>query len=223
MNINLSPAKMLPSEPFICYYNRNKHKYALIDASVFLNKFGIGTYNGKTIIVNNDMKNISDIYLSLVATVRFLSENVIPVFVFDGKSPQVKSEVVTKRREVKKQADEALREKYSDNTDTEKKTEVPYRTLDELIRHLKRSYRIDKQTIETFKAILRYMGLPLVEAPAEADPQCVAIASYYDDKVVGIVTDDFDFLMYGAKNILKYQNILKILKKIKILKLLELF
>ena len=214
MNTNISPAKMLPREPSKCYYNRNKHKYALIDASAFLNKFGIGTYNGKTIIVNNDGKNISDIYLTLVATVRFLTENMIPVFVFDGKSPQVKSEVVTKRREVKKQADDVLREKYSEEidpekkTDTpEKKTDTPERTLDELIKHLKRSYRIDKHTIETFKAILRYMGLPLIEAPAEADPQCVAIASYYNKEVVGIVTDDFDFLMYGAKNILKYQNI----------------
>ena len=208
MYANVSPSRMLPNKPSKCYYNRmGKYKYALIDASAFLNKFGIGAYNGKMIFVNNKGKNISDIYLTLVATVRFLSENMIPVFVFDGKSPQVKSEVVTKRREVKKQADDALREKYSDDTDPEKKTDLPERTLDELIKHLKRSYRIDKHTLETFKAILRYMGLPLIEAPAEADPQCAAIASYYDKEVVGVVTDDFDFLMYGAKNILKYQNI----------------
>lgn len=73
----------------------------------------------------------------------------------------------------------------------------------EYIKQFKRSYRPRKNIIERCKCLLRAMGIPVVEAVDEADSQCVAIERFYSDKVIGIMTNDFDALLFGASRMLK--------------------
>ena len=71
------------------------------------------------------------------------------------------------------------------------------------IKFLKRSYRPDTSNIENAKLLLRWMGVPVIDAPGEADSQCAAIAHFYTSNVIGVISDDSDLLMYGAPNVLK--------------------
>ena len=82
-----------------------------------------------------------------------------------------------------------------------------YENLDTYIKYLKRSFRLNTHNIEYAKLLLRWMGLPVVNAPGEADPQCAAIATEYKHSVIGVITDDFDALMYKSVNILKLPNL----------------
>lgn len=75
--------------------------------------------------------------------------------------------------------------------------------LDKYIKYLKRSYRPNTSNIQLACILLRYMGLPVIEAPGEADSQCAAIMAYYPKNIMGVITEDFDPLMFGSKNILK--------------------
>lgn len=75
--------------------------------------------------------------------------------------------------------------------------------LDKYIKYLKRSYRPNTSNIQLACILLKYMGLPVIEAPSEADSQCAAIMAYHPKNIMGVVTEDFDPLMFGSKNILK--------------------
>jgi 5'-3' exonuclease len=82
-----------------------------------------------------------------------------------------------------------------------------HKDIDTYIKYLKRTFRLNMENIESAKLILRWMGLPIVDAPGEADPQCAAIATEYADSVIGVITDDCDPLMYNSANILKLPNL----------------
>jgi hypothetical protein len=93
---------------------------------------------------------------------------------------------------------------YLENKQPMFKTQQEY---DRYIKYIKHSYKINRDNLNLAKFLLKWMGLPIVDAPCEADSQCAAIASMYNDKVIGVLTDDFDPIMHMSINIIKLQNL----------------
>lgn len=226
-------------EPKHVVLKNNTFKYVVIDAYSLICRYVIGAFNSKTYIVDKTGKKIAEIYFLFIIALRFLDNGIVPIFVFDGSAPHIKSETVEKRRAAKEKAGEILKEFFGDNDTGVKPTnttpgqegiteqdldgkldskldgkreststeEESYEDLDTYIKYLKRSFRLSMPNIEFAKLLLRWMGLPVVDAPGEADPQCAAIATEYAHSVIGVITDDFDPLMYKSVNILKLPNL----------------
>merc|ERR550514_2568099 len=61
--------------------------------------------------------------------------------------------------------------------------------------------RVTKEQNEQTKHLLRLMGVPVVEAPSEAEATCAALCR--DGKVYGAATEDADCLTFGTKTLVR--------------------
>lgn len=63
-------------------------------------------------------------------------------------------------------------------------------------RYSKRTVRVTAQHVEECKRLLALMGVPVVEAPGEAEAQCAAMCRA--GLVYGVATEDMDALTFGT-------------------------
>ena len=90
-------------------------------------------------------------------TIQFMENGIKPIWVFDGKPPEMKAHVLDGRKENKEKAEE------------EKKNAIEEGDLEHAKRMAGRSIRITKEMIEDAKQLIRWMGCPVIEAPGEAE------------------------------------------------------
>lgn len=125
-----------------------------------------------------------------------LNHGLLPHFVFDGKTPEYKKEIVEKRKSEKK-------------INTEINDTIIDKTSDEYKETYVKGYNFTKKQIDEIKAMLKLFGLKFTQSLGEADPQCAVLADFYKNHSIGVVTNDTDILMYGSPNIIKnfmYKN-----------------
>lgn len=164
-------------------------KLLAIDASMCLYQFMIqirdnraGSYQNLT---NEDGQVTSHIIGMLSRTIRLMENGIKPVFVFDGKPPELKLEELAARRKKREVASKNL-EVAQENGDQE-----------EILKNQKMATRVTREHNEQTKKLLRLMGIPVVEAPSEAEATCAALCR--DGKVYGAATEDADCLTFGTQ------------------------
>merc|ERR1712060_819903 len=65
----------------------------------------------------------------------------------------------------------------------------------------KQTVRVTKEQNEEVKTWVRLMGLPVVDAPSEAEATCAALCR--DGKVYGAATEDADCLTFGTRTLIR--------------------
>ena len=90
-------------------------------------------------------------------TIQFMENGVKPIWVFDGKPPELKSYVLDQRKVNKDKAEE------------EKKAAIESGDLETAKRMAGRSIRVTKEMMEDAKKLLRLLGTPVIEATGEAE------------------------------------------------------
>lgn len=123
-------------------------------------------------------------------TIRLLENGIKPVYVFDGKPPDLKSDELAKRAGRREEAQKAL----------EKATEAGDEA--EMDKFNRRLVRVTKEIVAESKELLRLMGVPFVEAPCEAEAQCAAMVKA--GKVYATATEDMDALTFGTNIMLRH-------------------
>jgi flap endonuclease-1 len=115
---------------------------------------------------------------------KFFEHDLTPVFVFDGGVTELKDEEVERRREARAEAEERLAEarERGDAVDA--------------ARLAARTQRLTDVIQETSRELLRRLGVPVVEAPAEGEAQASYMARTGDVDYVG--SEDYDTLLFGA-------------------------
>jgi flap endonuclease-1 len=167
-------------------------KKIAIDVSIYLYKFAA------------DDTLIENMYFMLGL---FRYYNIIPIFVFDGKPPVEKMDLLQKRRNNKLEArDEYDRLctslKLNPDIDAIEKQEIT-NTMD----MLKRTFiYISKQQIQQVKELIRAYGATYYDAPGEADELCAMLA--VKKKVWACMSEDMDMFVYGCPRIIKYLSLL---------------
>jgi len=120
----------------------------------------------------------------LERTTTFLEKGITPVWIFDGKHPELKADVVAERRAKKEVAQlkwkEALEE--GDYVEAQKWGQ--------------RSVGFTSQMVEESMEMLELLGVPVIRAAAEGEAQGAVMTNR--GEVDGIATQDWDALLYGS-------------------------
>lgn len=123
-------------------------------------------------------------------SIRLLENGIKPVYVFDGKPPELKSGELAKRAEKRDEAQKAL-DKATEAGDTA-----------EMDKFNRRLVKVTKDHCNEAKELLKLMGIPYVEAPCEAEAQCAALVK--SGKVYATATEDMDALTFGSSILLRH-------------------
>ena len=113
-----------------------------------------------------------------------------PVYVFDGKPPTMKGGQLAKRKE-RQQAAEAELTKLTEEGGA----------AEDIERQQKRLVRASREQSEEVKTLLRLMGVPVLDAPCEAEATCAALNAR--GLVDACATGDGDALLFGATTVFK--------------------
>jgi len=73
---------------------------------------------------------------------------------------------------------------------------------EELSKMKKRTVHVTRQHNDDAKRLLRLLGMPVVEAPCEAEAQCAELCK--SGKVWAVVTEDMDALTFGSPRLLRH-------------------
>jgi len=112
------------------------------------------------------------------------------IFVFDGKPPELKTEEIKKRREIRKKASKEWMEaiKTGDYATAFSKAVV--------------SSRLTQSMINDSKRLLDLLGIPFVQAPSEAEAQAAFLAA--KGEVWAASSKDYDSLLFGTPRLLRF-------------------
>ncbi|CAB9507084.1 Flap endonuclease 1 [Seminavis robusta] len=165
-----------------------------IDASMSIYQFMIAVRTGSqsnpsAMLTNDDGEPTSHIQGMFNRTIRYMTEGLRPVFVFDGKPPSFKSGELLKRREKREKAEAAL------------KTAEEEGDVEEQGKQSKRLVRAGQKENEDCMRLLELMGVPIVKAPCEAEAQAAALAKA--GLVYATGTEDMDALTFATPVLLR--------------------
>ena len=161
-------------------------KRIAVDISIYLYK-----YEAENTLLEN-------IYLMLSI---FRHHNIIPIFIFDGKPPPEKKQLLMKRKMDKQNAQEEyskLQAKLSENADDIDKQEI-IGAMDQL---KKQFVQISKDKIDMVKELIRAYGATYYDALGEADALCALLV--LKKKVWACMSEDMDMFVYGCTRVLRY-------------------
>ncbi|KDR22281.1 Flap endonuclease 1-B [Zootermopsis nevadensis] len=168
-----------------------KHYFA-IDASMSLYQFLIAVRSEGAQLTSVDGETTSHLMGTFYRTIRLVENGIKPVYVFDGKPPEMKSGELSKRAERREEAQKAL-VKAEEAGDAEQ--------VDKFSRRL---VKVTKQHANECKQLLSLMGIPYIEAPCEAEAQCAAMVK--SGKVYATATEDMDALTFGSSVLLRHMT-----------------
>lgn len=190
MGVNL---KELVSEKEITFKDLT-NKTLAVDAYNLLYQFitTILQYDGTPLSDSNG--NVTAHLVGLMSRLKpFYENNIKLVFVFDGKSLDLKKNELKKRKEIKEKAMEKLQE-ATQNED--------YESMKKYSRQVR---TIDKKIIDETKEFLDIMGIPYIDALHDAEPQASYLVN--NNQCYAVLSQDFDNLLFGAKKFIKNLSI----------------
>jgi flap endonuclease-1 len=190
-------------------------KKIAVDISIYLYKY----------ISENSL--LENLYLMISL---FRTNNITPIFIFDGKPPVEKNETIATRKKNKTDAREEyyrlklLVENMKMETDIVPETELAtsletetetianaqkqneindmYQAMEQL---KKKFVSIKYDDIQNVKTLLQAYGVTYFEAPGEADILCAKLVT--NNLVYACLSEDTDMFVYGCGRVLRYLSL----------------
>jgi len=165
------------------YFENIQRKTIVVDISIYLYKF---------LMDGNYMEHL---YTMLSIFKYYI---ITPIFIFDGKPPPEKWDLIKKRNWEKKDAELKLITMQMDLSNNESITKEEMMEMDEL---RKKSLRIKSEDIVKTKELIDAFGFIYYDAPGEADQLC----AYFVKKEIAwaCLSDDMDMFLYGCSRVLR--------------------
>lgn len=168
-----------------------KGKTIVIDASIYMYRF------------QGDGGLIEGMY-QMIALLRH--NNITPIFVFDGKPPPEKRDILEKRKQDKIEAEKKFKEIKRQIATSCDEDDVA--DLEAEADQLRRQFvRITSGDIADVKKLLEIMGISYYESEGESDGIC---ARMVQKKIAfACLSEDMDMFVYGCPRVLRYLSLLK--------------
>ncbi len=122
-------------------------------------------------------------------TTSLLAQGVRPVWVFDGKPPDLKAGTLRSRFLAKERAE------------TQWKEALAAGDLETARRKAAQTSRLSRPMVEEVKELLDALGVPAVQAPSEGEAQAAWMASH--ERVWAAASEDYDSLLFGAPRLVR--------------------
>lgn len=142
---------------------------------------------------------------------KYISCSMNTFWVFDGAPPEIKSKLLFKRREDKKNAQIALDilkskknicsdsdmiQSNEDNTDAPEKLQRY-----EEYKYSKKTVNLSREMIKDIEYLLQLFGIPYIEAISEAEMQCAVFRDTHKT-----ISNDWDTLVFGGSHMVRFIN-----------------
>jgi len=165
-------------------------KTVVIDTSIYMYKF---MANNKLL---ENMQKMVDV---------FTKNHVTPIFIFDGKPPEEKRELLKRRQMAKYMAEKKYNE-LKTLTEGDNVTQDEKESAAKEMQTLKQQFiRIREVDIVNVKELLLQNNILFYEAEGEADKMCADMVS--DERAWACMSDDMDMFVYGCKRVFRNVNI----------------
>ncbi|RLG74315.1 MAG: flap endonuclease-1 [Thermoprotei archaeon] len=122
-------------------------------------------------------------------TINLMEHGIKPVYVFDGKPPEIKAAEIARRKKVKEEAIKKYEEALAKGD------------LEAAKRYAQMASKLTEDMVEDAKKLLTAMGIPWVQAPAEGEAQAAYMAAKGDVWAAG--SQDYDSLLFGAPRLIR--------------------
>eukprot|EP00899_Mesostigma_viride_P005794 jgi/Mesvir1/15215/Mv06445-RA.1 len=174
-------------QKFDSYFGRK----VAIDASMHMYQFlmMVGRV-GDQLLTDADGEVTSHIQGMWNRTIRLLEAGIKPVYVFDGKPPEMKRHELKKRSARREDANAELAAAQEEGT------------TEDVAKFSKRTVKVTPQHNAECQKLLQLMGIPFLVAPSEAEAQCSQLCK--EGKVYGTASEDMDALMFGTPRLIRH-------------------
>lgn len=122
-------------------------------------------------------------------TINFLEAGIKPVYVFDGKPPELKSREISERMSVREEA----KRKYEEA--------VAVGDIEAARMYAQMSAHLTSEMVEVSKRLLTSMGIPWVQAPSEGEAQAAYMVIRGD--AWATASQDYDSLLFGSPRLIR--------------------
>ena len=166
--------------------------------------------------------NKSNYIVSLINLIKYLDNNNIkPIFVFDGKPPDIKIKTTINKRKIDRKKNESIKNKYekeleeikikestTENNDELDKIKKEKKVIEKNIKkYERRTHRITKKHINEIKYLFDTLKISYVDIDYEADIVCSYLVK---NKIVdACLSNDYDMLGFQCSYIMREFNISK--------------
>jgi len=170
-------------------------KTLAVDASMWIHQFlsSIRAPDG-TLFCNKEGKVTSHLIGLSSRIANLLEANIKLVFCFDGRPPELKKAEQEKRTALREEAMKHYKEAIE-------KGEV-----EEARKYAMRTTTLSDEIIESAKEVISAFGLPVIQAPQEADAQAAYLVK--QNLAFAVSTNDYDALLFGARRMVKNLSIM---------------
>ena len=170
-----------------------QNKALVVDAPMWLYQFLSSIRQRDGSLLTDSKGNVTSQLMGLMSRISNLTrQNIKLAFVFDGEPPKLKKLTLEKRKEIKLEAEKKF-EKAKEKADEELMKKYAARTS-----------RLTDEMIEEAKKLVEAFGLPVIEAPSEAEAQASLVVKNSD--AYAIATNDADALLFEATRIARNVN-----------------
>lgn len=122
-------------------------------------------------------------------TINFLEAGIKPVYVFDGKPPELKSREISERMSAREEA----KRKYEEA--------VAVGDIEAARMYAQMSAHLTSEMVEVSKRLLTSMGIPWVQAPSEGEAQAAYMVIRGD--AWATASQDYDSLLFGSPRLIR--------------------
>ncbi|MCS7126282.1 MAG: flap endonuclease-1 [Aigarchaeota archaeon] len=126
-------------------------------------------------------------------TINFLKAGIKPIFVYDGRPPDLKQQVLEKRMERRAEAAQLYLQALEEGR------------VEEARKYAQQAAVLDEFIVESSKKLIRLMGLPIVQAPSEGEAQAAYLAIRGD--AYASASQDMDSLLFGSPRLVRNLSI----------------
>lgn len=124
--------------------------------------------------------------------INLLENNIRPVYVFDGETPDLKEKESSRRRKKREEAREEWKKLREEGK------------VDEAFTKATQSSKLDGEMIKDAKRLLEAMGLPYINARSEGEAQAAHMTSgSYPGDIYAVGSQDWDCLLFGAERMVR--------------------
>ncbi len=122
-------------------------------------------------------------------TVNLIEKGIRPIYVFDGKPPEVKRKEIEERELRKREAMKKLLEAKEEGRE------------EDVLKYAKQAMTLTSRMVEDAKKLLDAMGVPWIQAPGEGEAQAAYLCR--KGEVWASVSQDYDSLLFGTPRLLR--------------------